>query len=143
MSAYDRIINGDLITARFGQWPSFHDAEVISVLLGGHRPDKPFCEMLIHTWMMTDQVDDRGYYVQERHTLVTFRFEELIESEFLNFNGQNCLLELSIEEQNVENETVIRAEFPTSFGLEGTVICRRVVVKSVEQCDANGRTVHQ
>ncbi len=141
MSAHDRIINGDLITTRFGEWPSFHDAEVISVLLGGHRPEKPFCETLIHSWITTDQVDAGAYYVREKHTLVTFSFEDLITSELMDFNSQNCLLELSIKEELMGGEIVLRVDFPTSFGLEGTIKCRRIVVKSVEPCDANGRTL--
>ena len=138
MSAYDRVINGNRIVERFGTWPSFHDAEVISVFLSGHRPEQSCCEMVIHAWLMTNRVDARGYYVLEKHSLVTFRFEELIASEFSNFNFQNCLSSLWIEEELFENEPVLRVQFPTNYGLEGSALCKCVVVKSVEPCDGSG-----
>ena len=139
MSACDRVINGSLIVERFGAWPSFHDAEVISVLLSGHHPEQPSCEMVVHAWLMTDKVDARGYYVLEKHSLVKFRFEELIESTFSNFNHQNCLWSLEIEEEMFEDEPVLRVQLPTSYGLEGTALCKRVVVLSVQPCDEHGR----
>jgi len=139
MSANDRVINGNLIVERFGTWPSFHDAEVISVLLSGHRPKQPSCEMVVDGWMMTNKVDARGYYVSEKHSLVTFRFEELIASDFSNFNDQNCLSSLWIEEEPFQNESALRVQLPTNYGLEGSALCRRVVVASVQPCDENGQ----
>ena len=47
MSAYERVINGQLIVERFGKWPSFHDAEVVRLVLDRHganghtAPSKP------------------------------------------------------------------------------------------------------
>jgi len=143
MSAYDRVINGNLIVERFGGWPSFHDAEVISVHLSGHRPERPSCEMVIHAWLMTDKVDARGYYVLEKHSLVTLRFEELLTSEFSNFNHHNCLSSLWIEEGPFENEPALRVQFPTNYGLEGSALCMRVVVKSVQPCDENGQAASE
>jgi hypothetical protein len=69
MSAYDHVINGNLIVDRFGAWPSFHDAEVLAVALAGHLPQEPACEMVIHAWLMTDQLNARGYYVLVKRTL--------------------------------------------------------------------------
>jgi hypothetical protein len=42
----------------FGYWPSFHDAEVI----GLHLNRKGSSSLRIHTWEMTKDVDEKGYY---------------------------------------------------------------------------------
>jgi Immunity protein 50 len=139
MSVYDDVINGNLIVERFGRWPSFHDAEVLSVYLSGHLPEQPSCEMVIHVWLMADKVDARRSYILEKHSLVTFRFEQLIESEFNNFNHQNCLSYLWIEEASFDNEPARRVRFPTNYGLGGSALCRRVVVVKVEPCDERGQ----
>jgi hypothetical protein len=139
MSEYEHIINGNLIVERFGLWPSFHDAEIVSVLLSRREPSNPSCEMVIHAWLMTNQVDARGYYVLEKHSLVTFRFEGLIESEFQDFNQQNCLSELQIKEEAFEGEAALRVEFPTSYGLSGLLLCRRIIVAGVQTCDERGQ----
>lgn len=143
MSAYDRVINCNLIVERFGGWPSFHDAEVVSVLLSGHHPNLPSCDMVVHAWLRTNEVDDRGYYVREKHSLVTLRFEELMGSEFSDFNHQNCLDSLGIEEEMFGNEPSLRVQFPTNYGLDGWLVCRRIVVIGVQPCDENARPEKQ
>ena len=141
LTTYDQIININSVIARFGVWPSFHDAEVVSVTFAGHRPQQPSCVMVIHAWLMTDRVDARGYYILEKHTLVTFCFEQLIESEFRSFNHQNCLSSLWIKQETFENEPALRVEFPSNYGFDGSMLCRRVVVVNVQPCDELGQPV--
>ena len=56
----------------FGCWPSFHDAQVIS-----YEPAPDSVKLTIHGWLMTDEVDAKGYFVLRNHALVTFRFSDL------------------------------------------------------------------
>jgi hypothetical protein len=138
-SPHNNVINLHLLVDRFGRWPSFHDAEVLSLNLNRRAPISPSCEMVIHAWIMTNQVDSRGYFMLEKHTLVTLRLEELIESQFLDFNHQNCLSDLWVVEEIFENEPALRVQFPSNYGLEGSALCRRVVVVSVQPCDERGQ----
>jgi len=138
MSAYDRVTNGSEIVERFGRWPSFHDCEVVRVSIDRTGPAAPRAEMVIHAWLMTSEVDGRGYYVLEKHSLVTFSFEQLLSSEFVGFNDQNCLSSLSIEEESLEDGVALRVNFPTSYGLEGSLLCGAVTVVSVRPCDEHG-----
>lgn len=135
----DVIINAQLVIDRFGRWPTFHDAEVLSVCLFRCEGGRPACEMVIHAWLMTSVVDARNYYVTEKHSLVALRFEGLIESEFKDFNHQNCLFSLDLEPAEFEAKPAIRAEWSSSFGLEGFVLCERLAVMSVTPCDETGR----
>jgi hypothetical protein len=66
------IDNHELLTRIFGTWPSFHDAEVLTVRLdrsGNSADDGPALEAAIHVFRMTSEIDSRGYYVSKRTTL--------------------------------------------------------------------------
>ena len=43
----------------FGYWPSFHDAEVISLTLNRRGAS---C-LLLYTWEMTEEINERGQYI--------------------------------------------------------------------------------
>src|SRR4051794_31467997 len=96
MKAFEHIPGADRLIERFGSWPSFHDAEVLRVMLDRRGDHPPTGEMLVHAWRMTDQVDDRGYYVRNTHTLVRFAFEGIASIELSEFNHQNVLFDLEI-----------------------------------------------
>jgi hypothetical protein len=76
MTVLEHINGADHLTDRFGGWPSFHDAEVVRLVLDRHGANGPTVEMLVHTWLMTDKVDEQGHYVLENHTLVRFLFDK-------------------------------------------------------------------
>ena len=59
----------ELLTVRFGYWPSFHDAEVVRVRFERSGEDSPFMECQIHVFEMTEEVDEEGFYVLRHHTL--------------------------------------------------------------------------
>ena len=68
------IDNQELVTRIFGRWPSFHDAEVLSVRLDrgvNGEADEPSLEAAIHVFQMTAEIDSRGYYVRKNNTVVT------------------------------------------------------------------------
>ena len=62
----------------FGYWPSFHDAEVI--LLHLNRSDAS--TLAVHTWEMTKEVDEKGFYVLAKHVVVEFVMKEVVEEEY-------------------------------------------------------------
>ena len=68
----------DAIVQRFGRWPSFHDAEVVRVVL-----DRAgiVLELQIKVALMLAETDAAGYFKLENPTLVTFRFSGVDELE--------------------------------------------------------------
>ena len=46
----------------FGYWPTFHDAEIISLHLS--RSDS--CSLRVHTWEMTKEVDEKDAMFMQR-----------------------------------------------------------------------------
>jgi hypothetical protein len=55
----------------FGYWPTFHDAEVLTITL----ERRSGCRVVIHTFEKTSDLDSRGYYVLTKHAIVTFTLE--------------------------------------------------------------------
>src|SRR4051812_18324614 len=106
MTVLERIIGADRLVGRFGRWPSFHDAVVIRITLDSRGGSRPTAEMLVHTWAMTDAVDDEGYYVLENHTLVRFMFEQLISCELSDFSNPAILFGLGFEPATVDGKEV-------------------------------------
>src|SRR5688572_8360888 len=95
-----RIAGADKLLAVFGYWPSFHDAEVVRITLDRRSPAgelvDPTLDALIHTWEMTDAVNEAGSYVLRHHVLVHLRFQGIDELQLEAFNHQNVLFGLTI-----------------------------------------------
>ncbi|HWE01880.1 MAG TPA: Imm50 family immunity protein [Tepidisphaeraceae bacterium] len=138
MKISEHIIGAAPLVERFGHWPSFHDAEIIRFTLDRSTDKSPSAEMLVHIWAMTSKVDDRGYYVLEKNTIVRLVFERLLACELSDFNHQNVLFGLEIEEQEVEGQRAFCITIDSSYGLSGSLACRRVVVADVRPADADG-----
>src|SRR3954470_1120064 len=89
-----KIQNSNLLTDIFGRWPSFHDAEVVCIVLDrGER--RPYLEASIHLFEITSQIE-HGAYVLKNHTLATLRFIEIYQLKLDDFNHQNVLFGLNI-----------------------------------------------
>jgi hypothetical protein len=93
MDALPEIPGATEVVAWFGGWPSFHDAEVLEVHL--FRRGTSF--LRLHTWVMTDQLDSKGYYVLDKHAVVTFALEGIDDLNLSGFSGQNVINELRLE----------------------------------------------
>jgi hypothetical protein len=97
----------------FGQWPSFHDAEVVSLELNRTGPSA----LKIHTWEMTDDLDSRGYYVLAKHLVVTFVLIEIQALHLDDFSHQNVLSGLSLAKVNDRYELHLGG----CYGLQGSI----------------------
>ena len=134
MAGFERVINREAVEERFGEWPTFHDAEVLAVRLdSGQRSDgRASVELDIHAFEMTDQVDDDGYYVIRLHTMVTLRCEGTSEIELAYFGPQNVLAELGIDWLPQSSDGARFAlDLPSNNGLQGSLRCEDVIVMSV------------
>ena len=140
MCEVPNIDGADLVVDRFGYWPSFHDAEVISLTLDRQGPKLVF---LIHAWEMTDEVDDNGYFRKKKHSRVRFICDQIDEMSLDGFNHQNVLFEIAIkklreEEKDQESWGVV---LDPSFGLTAEIKCRSMRIESVVACDSEGNLV--
>lgn len=109
----------------FGDWPSFHDAEILRV---GLDREHCSCQLEIYFFKTSSEKDSQGNYKQTAHCRILLQLEEIELLELADFNYQNVIAGLSIE----RFEELIRVTLHPSYGLFGKIHCRAVVLKSVE-----------
>lgn len=124
------IENAELVERVFGGWPSFHDAEIHSVLVTRDCDSGPQMDVTIHHWQMTSEVDSKGYFVLRHHTLTTLRFSGVGDLQLAGFNHQNVLWELKISEFEPGSDFRFSVSMPTSYGCEASLKCRTIRVLS-------------
>ncbi|ARQ58088.1 MULTISPECIES: Imm50 family immunity protein [Rhizobium] len=84
---YEKIAGGPELLAWFGQKPTFHDAEILSLSLNRTGVS----ELTIHGWIATDGVDQDGYCILDKHAVVTFAFEDIMDLQLDGFSHQNVI----------------------------------------------------
>ncbi len=134
MTVTDKIENAELLTSVYGRWPSFHDAEIHRISMERSGSDAPSVTMDIHLFQMTDEVDEQGYFVLKNHRLVTLRFCRIQLDEIVDFNHQNVLFRLEINETDpgrFEGGQTFEVIGDTSYGCSFRLACKKVVVEKV------------
>ena len=109
------ITGATTLVSMFGRWPSFHDAEIIRVLI---RRDG-------HSTITIRLTEPRG-----QGLAVTFTFEEILDLKLdgEDVNRQNVIHSLSIEPTG----TATKVTFGPCYGLWGSVIAEHVGVRVAE-----------
>ena len=109
------ITGATTLVSVLGRWPSFHDAEIIRVLI---RRDG-------HSTITIRLVEPQG-----QGLAVTFTFEEILELRLdgEDVNRQNVISGLSIEPRG----TAAKVTFGPSYGLSGVITAEHVGVRMAE-----------
>jgi hypothetical protein len=140
-----RIINRETLEERFGNWPSFHDAEIYAVRLdsGQLRATQPRLELDIHLFgVHGNQADGRLNFVL--HTLVTLRFEGIEAVELDGFGPQNVLDDLILEYlPQPAAPARIAVSLPSNNGLGGSFRCEHVTVIAIDPFEPGPRSVYR
>ena len=110
-----QIPGGDDLLAWFSRAPSFHDAEVLSVTLERERER---CRIAIHAFQMTSALDDRGYFITDKHVVVQFELERVSALTFSDFNHQNVIDGLTLT-RNANGEYSLELE--PCYGFWGSI----------------------
>ncbi|MBL9187435.1 MAG: hypothetical protein JNK23_08165 [Opitutaceae bacterium] len=121
------ITGSEKLTDVFGKWPSFHDAEVLSVT--AERTDHGAAvSAVVHLAQPSAAIDGRGRYVLTKQMRVVLRFHRCDKIKFANFSPHNVLFELVISRSEGEDFAV---EFDPTCGFDGSLRCRAVEVVDV------------
>ncbi len=133
----DLIDNATNVTQIFGEWPSFHDAEVHRLTLNRTGEDGPSLEVVIHAFKMTDEVTASGHCRLCNHTLITIRFSGVALEHILDFNHQNVMSGLAISAIDPESHSGRRlaVQISASFGMEAVFECTRCTVTDTRPYD--------
>ena len=105
----------------FGYWPSFHDAEIIAL----HLNRKGSSSLRVHTWEMTKEIDENGYYVLAKHIVVEFIFEAVHGLSLNGFNHQNVIFGLAIEKA----DSGFRLTLDDCYGLAGSIEAEKMSLR--------------
>jgi hypothetical protein len=140
------IENSRLLTELFGEWPSFHDAEVHAVDLwrGDICPERDsWVGPILNAKIQVLEATQRGAKHAGNDTLVTLRFHDVDHLELREFNHQNAILHLSFEhEPRGEGLTpYIRVEFRQAHGIHASFVCLRIEVIGAEPYSRGGSAV--
>jgi hypothetical protein len=136
MSIETKIKNSHLLTDLFGYWPSFHDAEVMKIILdreGNDLAHGPTIIASIYVFQMTSKVNNDGKYILKNHILADLRFDGVVELELYDFNHQNVLGELVIEDLSARQMERVRFEaaFHSIYGFGARFQCEAIGIDSV------------
>ena len=122
--------SAEILTSIFGRWPSFHDAEIVSLLLSRENEAPVVLEVRIHVFEMTSAVDSSGKYILRNHVLVTLKFSGIREDVHIRcFNQQNVIAELHIYTAE-PGEASLRVEMPSLYGVDISFTCDTAEVLS-------------
>ena len=105
----------------FGRVPGFHDAEVVAI----HLKHAGASELQLHTWRMKDEVDDKGFFLLDKHVVVTFGLEGISASKFEGFSRQNVIGEFELLRHQSADDTSIDSwsnQFPPRVGDYGLIL---------------------
>jgi immunity protein 50 of polymorphic toxin system len=134
---YHAVPGGADLVRWFGQVPSFHDAEILSL----HLCRKGQSTLCVLGWINTGEVGPNGYYVLDRHAVVTFVLTDVMDLQLDGFSQQNVIaglvlrrapdradrrayLALAPHPQDIE----IELELEPCYGLDGFIRARSVAI---------------
>jgi len=121
------IENQELVTDYFGHWPSFHDAEILSLAFErGQAGYGPIISLKIH--LLGPLINSpAGVLQQTRHCLIELEFHGVQDNEIEGFNHQNVVFEMDFRREN----DLITCDISPSYGVGGTITAQRLVVRSL------------
>ena len=128
------IRNHEAVLEFFGRWPSFHDANVVAYQLAADA-----ITLTLHTWLMTNELDAKGYFVLTNHGLVSFRFGGLHDLQMEAFRSENILL--GLEFSRCSPPASFRVELNSVMDMSGAFSARTGEVVSVTPCTEDGKPI--
>jgi hypothetical protein len=116
------ILGADAVVAWFGQWPSFHDAEILSIVInrGG------LSMIRIHTWNVSTRLGRTGQSIREREAILVFEFAGI---KSLRLQGEDADRQNLVHGDGIERtEQGYRFGFAPSGGLAGELTVEQIAV---------------
>ena len=134
MMIYHEVPGGSELVRWFGRVPTFHDAEVHDLDL--RRVGES--TLHLHGWTMKEEIDHDGFVVLDKHAVVTFRMEGIMDLRLDGFSHQNVIGGLTLQRaadrgranyySMPKSPDDIDIELEPSFGLSGFVRAKRVAI---------------
>jgi hypothetical protein len=113
------IPGGEALFDWFGRVPRFHDAELLEITFSG----KGSGLLRIHAWNTTNKVNARGYFVLDKHVVVTLALEAVSAIDCTNFDMVPAII-LDLEITRIDQG--FRLEWSASYGASGSISAKEV-----------------
>ncbi len=104
----------------FGYWPTFHDAELVDIVLATQGSSL----IRLYTCDFTGKVHPRGHSEQIKHVTVKFVLDEIVELDLKDFSIQNVMDSVML----VRTGDAYRVKFEPVWGIGGSVTAGRVLI---------------
>jgi hypothetical protein len=98
--------------------PRFRDAQLREILLSSKGPSL----LRIEAWNTTDRADEKGYFILEKHAVVTITLDAVTSLKLSDFNLPGIIFDLAISRVRDEFELV----WTGSYGVEGTMTAKNM-----------------
>jgi hypothetical protein len=132
---YHGVPGGQDLVRWFGQVPSFHDAEILSLNLRRNGQNS----VRLHGWIMTAKVGQDGQLALDKHAIVTFLLEGVMDLQLDGFSHQNVIMGLILrcapdrpERHGYLSQAPlpedIEIEIEPCFGISGLIRARSVSI---------------
>jgi hypothetical protein len=133
-----KLLGSELVEEKLGSWPTFHDAEILTMVVDRSGPTLSF-RILIGA-----PTRPPGTWTPEaveawRHFEVNLRFNDIDSLEFSEFNHQNVISYLALSSITEERpsklatEKRVKVEIDSVWGLRGSFTCSGGEVISIEE----------
>lgn len=133
-SIYREVPGGLELVRWFGEVSSFHDAEIISLEFSR----RGIRRLGVHGFLMSDKIDERGFGVHEKHAVVTFALEDIMDLQLDGFSPQNVIFGLQLQRATdrgranyyclAESPQDIEIELEPCYGLHGVIRAKRISI---------------
>ena len=134
MSELPDIQDAEKVVAAFGEWPSFHDAEILRIALD-RDPARaglaPSLQLQVRVRRSTPQgVGTADFHMALTHDFViALSFTGITELELYGFNGQNVIDAISIH--RAEGGDTLAVEIESIYGVAASWLCTAVAVSDI------------
>jgi len=118
-SALHDMPGGEALFDWFGRVPRFHDAELLEITFSG----KGSGLLRIHTWNMTNEVDAKGYFILDKHVVVTLALEAVSAINCTNFDIVPAVI-IDLDISSLDQG--FRLEWSASYGVSGSISAKQV-----------------
>ncbi|WP_124553381.1 Imm50 family immunity protein [Methylophilus methylotrophus] len=137
MHSSEHIRGSEKLIAVFGEWPTFHDAEVVLFSVERAIPVKVgdnIARLVIHlrSYASTGEGTANYQMVLTKSVLAKFVFSLACDLELIDFNHQNVINSFTVSPFQTNEPANLSVKIESIWGFGGSFHCSKVELESVE-----------
>ena len=121
----NKIKNANKLIKFFGEFPSFHDSEIVEVKLDRRLPS---LEIKIYTFLMQNEVDKKGHYKRDKECIVVIKFSSIENLQIEDFNRQNVISNIDFAQKG----NCVQVNINPCYGFAAQFACKTIEIVSIK-----------